>query len=248
MPKPPLSDTYKKHQNTAQTFFPPSFLRRQATMVAPARHFIMSKSGLGVATWALDLGCGQGYTTAEMASHCRGIIIGIDIDIESLRTARQHHHKQNTAWIVADAHTVPFRSSTCPLVLAHFILMWVRSPKEVVRNIRRILVKGGYVVGLEPDYSGRIIGTKKENQHPKEAFSPIVHALKEAGAHPFIGHRLIFIYGSNNFDITYYGVLAWEYNPAVSQQEVQTERDIAKNILGYTPSSNPIFIYTPVFL
>ena len=58
--------------------------------------------------WALDLGCGGGLYSRELAY--RGMtVVGLDSSLESLRTGREELRNALIYWVVGDALHLPFR-------------------------------------------------------------------------------------------------------------------------------------------
>jgi trans-aconitate methyltransferase len=94
----------------------------------------------------LDIGCGDGRITAEIAQRLeRGSVLGIDasthmIDFARARFARPEH--PNLAFAAGDAAALPYRGEF-DLVVSFNALHWVRDQKAALRGIRAALKPTG---------------------------------------------------------------------------------------------------------
>lgn len=90
----------------------------------------------------LDLGCGTGDLTAELAK-TGAVVDGIDVSSEMIAAARQKF--PSLSFQVADAHT--FRSETrYDAVFSNAALHWMKRPEEVIQSVWLALVPGGRFV------------------------------------------------------------------------------------------------------
>jgi len=97
----------------------------------------------------LDVGCGTGSTTAELAravgSH--GRVLGVDISQPLIASARQHH-LDNATFEVGDAGSYPFETAAFDLVFSRFGVMFFGDPVAAFKNLRRALRPLGRIVFL----------------------------------------------------------------------------------------------------
>lgn len=95
----------------------------------------------------LDLGCGAGYTAVALA-HCGYQVYAVDSEQAMLemtsRRAVAGGVKITTA--LADAHALTFADGTFDLVLALGVVPWLHSPRNALREMRRVLKPGGFLV------------------------------------------------------------------------------------------------------
>jgi SAM-dependent methyltransferase len=134
----------------------------QARWTADLRRYLLMQVRLSPQARLLEVGCGTGAVLSEIktpsASELRSLaegVYGIDMALPSLRLARQH--VPGAALACADAHRLPFADASFDLVLAHFLLLWVKDPLRVLNEMRRVARPGGAVMALaEPDYGGRV--------------------------------------------------------------------------------------------
>jgi len=93
----------------------------------------------------IDLGCGDGRLTAELAARVpRGRIIGIDADPDMVDFARRHHPRQNVAYALGDAQRFSLGRGT-DLVVSTACLHWVKDHAAVLGCCRRHLEPGGRI-------------------------------------------------------------------------------------------------------
>jgi SAM-dependent methyltransferase len=157
-------------------------LERQERWTRGLRSHLYRRVNLWGRERVLDVGCGDGIITAEMASRCRGRVIGLDRSYRMLAEAR----RRGLSVVGGDAQALPLRDGAFDLVLCHMTLLWVEEPGIAVLEMARVIAAGGAVVALaEPDYGGRI-------DYPEDLTLGAItaQALRREGAHPRIGRRL----------------------------------------------------------
>jgi len=91
----------------------------------------------------IDLGCGDGRLTAELADRVPGgAVIGVDADPDMIAFARAHHTRENLAFAQGDARTFSLARRT-DLIVSTATLHWVAEQEEVLRRCRAHLAPGG---------------------------------------------------------------------------------------------------------
>lgn len=91
----------------------------------------------------LDIGCGDGRITAELARQVpEGRVIGVDLSSDMIAHARAHHRLPNLAFRQADAQALPYREEFT-VVFSNAALHWVKDPRPVLAGITRALKPGG---------------------------------------------------------------------------------------------------------
>lgn len=94
----------------------------------------------------LDIGCGPGTTTEEIAAITGGRTVGLDISMPLIEAARARSHG-GTSFIEADATDYPFQPDF-DLVFSRLGLMFFADPVASFSNIRRALKPGGRMAFL----------------------------------------------------------------------------------------------------
>ncbi len=105
----------------------------------------------------LDCGCGPGSISLDLAQLVRpgGEVVGIDLDPRQVAAARAQmsaRGSDNVRFDVADAYALPFAAGTFEAVFAQSLLMHVRDPLAVMREVFRVLKPGGVFGVRDPDY------------------------------------------------------------------------------------------------
>ena len=157
---------------------------RQARWTRAVRNQLYRRVNLLRAERVLDVGCGTGVITEEMAARCKGQVIGVDVDAAMIAFAQDSGGRAE--YRVGDAHQLDFPDGHFDVVVCHFLLMWVSNPALAVREMARVTRPGGAVLACaEPDYGGRI-------DYPQEL--PLARwqaeALLHEGADPFMGRKV----------------------------------------------------------
>ncbi len=97
----------------------------------------------------LDIGCGNGKLTAELATHVsRGCILGIDTSEEMIAYAQAKFSPtrvSNLSFTLGDASSLKF-DHDFDLVVSFSCLHWVHDQAAVLRGIQKSLKPGGTVV------------------------------------------------------------------------------------------------------
>jgi trans-aconitate 2-methyltransferase len=94
----------------------------------------------------LDIGCGEGKISAEVAQRLpRGSVLGIDRSTRMISFARSHFPRTacpNLAFEIADASALPYRDAF-DLVVSFNALHWVYDQDAALRGIRTALKRSG---------------------------------------------------------------------------------------------------------
>jgi trans-aconitate 2-methyltransferase len=91
----------------------------------------------------LDVGCGEGKITAEIASRIQeGSIVGIDPSSDMIRFADDRFTRANLRFEVADARRLPFENEF-DLAVSFNALHWIPDQDVALRSIRSALVPSG---------------------------------------------------------------------------------------------------------
>jgi len=157
--------------------------RRQAAWTHSVRSHLYRRVNLHFAANVLDVGCGTGIITEEIADQTRGSVVGLDIDPAMVAWSQEHGRR--ATYHLGDARDLPFPGASFDVVLCHFVLLWIDEAARAVREMARVTRPGGAVVACaEPDYGGRI-------DWPVLPLGRLqAEALRREGADPLAGRQL----------------------------------------------------------
>ena len=156
---------------------------RQARWTQALRSQLYRRAGLLQAERVLDVGCGTGAITEELAQRTRGTATGLDINPECLAFARQQPGRAR--YEQGNALSLPYPAQHFDIVCCHFLLMWVGDPARAVREMARVLRRDGTVlICAEPDYGGRLDWPDLPIRQWQ------IDGLRRQGADPLIGRQL----------------------------------------------------------
>jgi len=155
----------------------------QAAWTQNVRAFLYRKIMVGGRRRALDVGCGDGWLTAELAAKVREEAVGCDIDESRLAAARTAH--PTLSFVRSESAVLPFTDRSFDLVCCHFTLLWAADPPALLAEMRRVTAPGGVVAALaEPDWGGYL-------EWPDLGMRELLcTALAAQGAEPLAGRQL----------------------------------------------------------
>ena len=132
-------------------------LQLLANALRPSTLTLLQSAGIKQGMVCLDVGCGGGDVTLDLARLVgpHGSVVGIDIDGEKLALAQQdaeREHLTNVAFQVRDA-TALDAEGTYDLVYARFLLTHLREPQMMVQQMVRAAKIGGVIVVEDIDHA-----------------------------------------------------------------------------------------------
>jgi ubiquinone/menaquinone biosynthesis C-methylase UbiE len=135
----------------------------------------------------LDIGCGTGIATRQLAEHRDASLIGCDVDQKMIEVA-QERPARNITYVVAPADHLPFASDKFDTVTAFSAFHWFKD-EQSLSEIQRVLKESGtfFVInkndihGFRKGYKrklAKLIG--KTLSSPKDNYDPAV-VMQESG-------------------------------------------------------------------
>lgn len=145
----------------------------------------------------LEVGCGAGLTSAELAKR------GFDVDAtdtvaDMLELTRRHAAQANVSarlrTTLSDVHALQFEDKTFDAVVALGVLPWVHSPPSAMRELARVLKPGAHLVvsannadrlmySIDPKYNRALSPVRKAMKlllgpaGPRGGRGPLVHMV-----------------------------------------------------------------------
>lgn len=135
----------------------------------------------------LDLGCGTGIATRQLAEHPHASVIGCDIDKDMIEVA-QEIFAPNITYLTTPTNNLPFTSNDFDAVTAFSAFHWFRDAQSLA-EIQRVLKKGSrfFVInkndvrGFRKGYKTKLANLlDKELLNPKNEYDPSL-ILEKAG-------------------------------------------------------------------
>ncbi|MEM2351932.1 MAG: class I SAM-dependent methyltransferase [Thermoproteota archaeon] len=112
-----------------------AYERRPKEYLKIIKEFIGNLSGIAIA----DIGCGSGIFARHLGKD--NFVVALDINRKPLETI-----KGNVKVVNADAHNMPFRPESFDVVLSLSLMERLKNPVAHVKDLRRIVKRGGWLV------------------------------------------------------------------------------------------------------
>ncbi|WP_410509185.1 class I SAM-dependent methyltransferase [Methanosarcina hadiensis] len=172
----------------------------------------------------LDIGCGFGKVSLELASYGYPVT-GIDVNVEAIRLSEaaakdldvNAKTKGKAEFVAGNASHLPFQESSFDLAVMQAILTTVMNPQERLRAVQeafKILKSGGYLYLVEFGQNWHLQLYRKryvqDFQVTKEEGS-FLALNPETGEVEFIAHHftekeLVFLLVDSGFEIDYFRI------------------------------------------
>lgn len=165
-------------------------LKQQADESNEYRHKLYEKVDLKNKRRILDVGCGTGAVTMDIALLTKGDVVGVDIDDGKLQKAERLLSGINNAKVMkANVLNLPFENESFDLVVFNIVLVYIKDQQKAVNEMARVTRKNGVVFAtLEPDYASRI-------DYPENLASPLMlKYMEEMGADLYTGRKLKYLF------------------------------------------------------
>jgi SAM-dependent methyltransferase len=200
---------------------------KQSTWTSPVRKYCFSQISIPRNSHVLEVGCGTGAITSSIRAEIPASVFGLDIQFPYLGIAKKHDG--GSYFTCGDAFDLPYQAGVFDIVCCHYFLLWIKDPLKAMKEMVRVIRKGGYLLVLaEPDYGGRL-------DYP-EAFVRSGYmqtlALTEQGADPYIGRRLASLMVASGLQDIQTGLIGGQWKAERSNDLDSDELNVMRNDLG----------------
>src|SRR5215831_15958585 len=167
-------------------------LRLLSEVMGTSTRALLTEVGIPSGAICLDVGCGGGDVTFELARAAgpTGRAIGVDLDDIKLDIARREAAHQDLSNITFEARDVTEwdPSEHFDVIYARFLLTHLADPAALVSVLRQKLRRGGVIIVEDIDYRGHF--TEPDCRALVRAVEFYTKSVQARGADPKIGPRL----------------------------------------------------------
>ena len=142
----------------------------------------------------LDAACGEGYGSAHLARTAQ-TVTAVDISEEAISHARARYRLENLEFRVADCCELPFGDNQFECIVSFETLEHLQNQSGLLREFRRVLEPGGFVLISSPDKAVYTDRYHNENEfHVRELYRDELDALlaEQFPARRFLRQKLLF--------------------------------------------------------
>jgi ubiquinone/menaquinone biosynthesis C-methylase UbiE len=130
-------------------------LKLQATVAIDLEREAWRAVGLKPGMEVLDLACGPGFTSCELAKAIgNGRVTGIDISEELIAVAHQARASEkveNVSFAIGNVYALALPENHFDFVYARFLFQHLEKPRRALENVLRVLKPGGILCVLDID-------------------------------------------------------------------------------------------------
>lgn len=164
----------------------------------------------------LDVGCGPGSLTVGLAQKVApGQVEGVDISDGEIEKAKAHVAKvgaANVRFSVASAYELPFPDESFDAVFSHTVLEHLKEPVKAIKEMRRVLVKGG-VLGVRNGYEAGHVRIPPRDTLVEKGQELINRRMRHNGGDPDFGPEQPRVLREAGFDKIYTSASYSPLNP-----------------------------------
>ncbi|HET9078187.1 MAG TPA: methyltransferase domain-containing protein [Acidimicrobiales bacterium] len=171
----------------------------QTLATASSRRPLQQSLPIGPGSRIVDLGCGYGATSLELAALRPASVVGVDTDEQVLGVASSAAALaearsglapgSSVRFLPADAYDLPFADNSVDAVFCRFVFQHLDSPPAAAAEIERVLRPGGLACVVDVDDALSI-----SDPPPSPAYQRLAAALRASqsgyGGDRHIGRRL----------------------------------------------------------
>ena len=126
-------------------------------MLAPVTDRLLKAIQLRSGIRGLDLGCGMGETTRQLARTLDkpNEIVGLELNQDLVERAKELSwgKQDGVSFVQGDVSVLAFADNSFDFVFTRYLLMHLLEPEAVLKEMLRVCKSGGTVAVQEPDFS-----------------------------------------------------------------------------------------------
>jgi SAM-dependent methyltransferase len=149
----------------------------------------------------LDAGCGPGSITLGLAQEVApGEAVGVDANATSIEIAGGRARESGVANVrfeVADIRNLPFADGEFDAVFVHTVLQHLGDPAPALRELHRVLQRGGVIGVADADFGGSILWP--DTPQTRLALEIMERVRRFSGGDVFVGRKLRALLGEAGF-------------------------------------------------
>ena len=136
----PFTDLKQRQREMWASFTP------TAMFTTPVAAHLVAFAGIGPGAHVLDVGTGTGVV-AVTAARAGARVTGLDLTPALLEHARENARiaRQDIVWTEGDAENLPYPDASFDVVTSQFGHMFAPRPEVAVKEMRRVLKRGGRI-------------------------------------------------------------------------------------------------------
>lgn len=139
----------------------------------------------------IDLGCGTGYGSAELARQAE-LVTGVDISQEAIAEARERYTLPNLSFEVSSLENLPFPDASFQLGVCFEVIEHLENYRALLSEARRVLSPNGQLIISTPNLDFYAESRKHEGPNPFHVHEFRYHEFQEILSE-FFAHQTFFV-------------------------------------------------------
>ncbi len=193
------ADSLDRRENYTLGYSPAATGSMQGRSVDSHASFFLRHLRSGMAL--LDCGCGPGTITIGLAEAVApGQTVGIDLGEEHISLAgslAMERGLTNVRFQTGSVYELPFNDESFDAVFSHAMLEHLKEPLIALKEMRRVLKRGGLVGVRSPDHGGEV--NAPFDPALEQSFRLFERVVQHNGGNPFIGRELRGLLNQSGF-------------------------------------------------
>ena len=182
--------------------------------IVKQRQHTLKKLSVKLGEKILDVGCGVGFLSHEIAilTGDSGQVCGVDKNLEMIRHANKRCESlQNAEFSEANAEDLPFPEESFDAACCTQVLLYVNDVAQVLLEIKRILKPTGRIIIVETDWRGVVLNSDYDSI-TRKIFSAWDATVPSPNLPVRLG-SLLLDNGFSNVNVEPIPILNTEYTP-----------------------------------